>query len=111
MSDRCPNYAKGGINDGDRGADDLISRQAAIDAIQTINSEGDSLINSVLGIIELKIIDLPSAQPERRGRWIQHHGEDFGRCSCCACPEEVYGYVKVHWNFCPNCGADMRGEE
>ena len=44
--------------------DELISRQAAIDAIQTINPEGDSLINSVLGIIELKIMDLPSVQPE-----------------------------------------------
>ena len=43
---------------------DLISRQAAIDAIQAINSEGDSGINSVLGIIEMKIIDLPSAGPQ-----------------------------------------------
>ena len=43
---------------------DLIDRQAALDAIQTINPEGDSLINSVLGIIELKIFDLPSVQPD-----------------------------------------------
>lgn len=47
------------------------------------------------------------AQPEpKKGRWITKstNGEMFDCCSVC-------GYVE--WdepkNFCPNCGADMRG--
>ena len=48
----------------------------------------------------------PTIEP-KKGRWITKstNGEMFDCCSAC-------GYVE--WdepkNFCPNCGADMRGE-
>ena len=94
--------------------DDLIRRQDAIDAIQAINSEGDSGINSVLGIIELKIIGLSSAEP-KRGKWERKYSRrnvyaDLAwHCSAC-------GYASMNnWadkmNFCPNCGADMRNAD
>ena len=44
----------------------------------------------------------------KTGKWIEKstNGEPFSSCSIC-------GYIE--WdaprNFCPNCGADMRGEE
>lgn len=45
------------------------------------------------------------AQPERKkGRWIDM--DDHVMCSCCGATH--YGSDK---NFCPNCGADMRGEQ
>lgn len=48
---------------------------------------------------------LPSAQPERKkGRWIDM--DDHVMCSCCGATH--YGSDK---NFCPNCGAEMRGEK
>lgn len=49
------------------------------------------------------------SQPERpKGRWeeiINAYGEIEGWV--CTCGREV----KCKDNFCPNCGADMRGEE
>ena len=46
----------------------------------------------------------PSAQPERKkGEWSD--GYRWQRCSLC----KQTG--KKSWNYCPNCGADMRGEK
>lgn len=43
----------------------------------------------------------------RKGEWIYH--DIHFECSKCHC-WFVRGYL-VHYNYCPNCGADMRGEE
>ena len=51
----------------------------------------------------------PSAQPERKGRWID------GQCSICGCDIPAY-IIDWKWQkdmdakFCPNCGARMEGE-
>ena len=67
------------------------------------------------GLVEETLNNLPHKQPERKtGSWIQ---QDFNKsdgmisttvyylpkCSVC-------GYVASPTKFCPNCGADMRGE-
>ena len=83
---------------------DLISRQDAIDAVRSYYDEQYALCDSIEELIE----KLPSAQERKKGEWITKstNGEMFDVCSVC-------GYVE--WdephNFCPNCGADMRGEE
>ena len=55
-------------------------------------------------------ICVPSAQPERKeGHWIDT-GEaidDDTEVKCSECGEVIYWLS----NFCPNCGADMRGEQ
>lgn len=80
--------------------DDLISRQAAIDATWYEPSYTDPL--NVLTEVRDRLEALPSAQPERKkGRWIDM--DDHVMCSCCGATH--YGSDK---NFCPNCGADMR---
>ena len=101
--------------------DDLISRQAAIDEITEYGSGN----TTYMSVAELKrrIEQLPSAQPERnRGKWI--YGEDnsgTGRdgwfCSECG-HFEMWDYSEdmksAELNlpkYCPNCGADMRGEQ
>ena len=82
---------------------DLISRQAAIDATWFEPSYTDPL--NVLTEVRDRLKALPSAQPERKkGRWIDM--DDHVMCSCCGATH--YGSDK---NFCPNCGADMRGEQ
>ena len=88
---------------------DLISRQAAIDAIHNLyaihGSEG-SWIDQKDAFNAVN--NLPPAKPEpKKGKWIKN---DNGTYSCSLChswiPEEQYYYAQ----FCLYCGADMRGE-
>lgn len=55
------------------------------------------------------ISDVPSAQ--KKGHW-KHDPDELTYCS--ECGKYVYddGTYHMIWhpNFCPNCGADMRGE-
>lgn len=72
--------------------DDLISRQAAIDALTPYDD--DYRIRDVLE-------DLPSAQPGwKRGQWL----DGYKRQTCSLCK----GRGVRSWNYCPYCGADMR---
>lgn len=81
---------------------DLIDRQDVLDAVNDC------------GICIQRILDIPSAEPERKkGTWIKvgHWGRSY-KCNQCGNFLDFYG-VNVgrgDANFCPNCGADMRGE-
>lgn len=60
--------------------------------------------------------------PERPGKWI--HGKELSRemvgdtvikityegWECSECHSLIEDVQKPLWDFCPNCGADMRGE-
>ena len=109
---------------------DLISRQAVIDALwkalyeyedktekQFQESEDLDLKDWILHRIFVQnmndidrqtILNLPSAQPERKtGRWIYD-----GDCYVCSECQSAYGWWADSQvsNYCPNCGADMRGK-
>ena len=106
---------------------DLISRQAAIDAFLTelTKRERNNLLHT-WSTVEVKyfVVDmlekLPSAQPERKkGKWIygeDEYGIDGYHCDKCGffVPWD-YAHTFINYiedyNFCPNCGADMRGEQ
>ena len=53
--------------------------------------------------------DQPTIEPERkRGKWIDRSGGIEGAWNYCSvCGEQAIDL----YDFCPNCGADMRGEE
>ena len=53
---------------------------------------------------------LPSVEPERpKGRWELYPSRYHRRCSACKVEFEKPKF-NIRANFCPNCGADMRGE-
>ena len=88
---------------------DLISRQDAIDDIWTVSP----LVRLDRKWVDRWLRQLPSAQP-KRGKWISADAM-FGGVPfyCSECGENTRDTVmgKPRWNFCPNCGADMRGEQ
>ena len=98
--------------------DDLISRQAAIDALNVLVKDGHAYVNGAFFETILRdeakrvLEELPSAQPEqRKGKWIHpyHYGLALPEHECSVCHE--WEYADTESNFCPNCGADMRGDE
>lgn len=53
----------------------------------------------------------------KRGKWVLvedfsteeiEDGEKYWVCSLCGCGSDSYD-TTYHTNYCPNCGADMRG--
>ena len=62
-----------------------------------------------------KIEAVPSADvvERKRGKWIIGENENEGWCKCSVCGYtnstcEVYSIGFGAYNFCPNCGSDMR---
>ena len=111
---------------------DLISRQAAIESVSNLASSMSvcSNIDECHGMKRMQgnavrtLVSLPSAEPERKhGRWIDLDSDGFKcddiRCSECGITYTVdspdifcdIGFTKEDLRFCPNCGADMRGEQ
>jgi len=102
--------------------DDLISRQAVAkflnDWLSCLFENCHKQSASDLKMIIKDFKNLPSAQPERKtGRWIPDNTDYYRTkfiCSACGESEEVptmgFGYAPM-WGYCPNCGADMRGEQ
>ncbi len=98
---------------------DLISRQAAIEALkrktfrltfaEEQNCEGhvawsaDAVYSDVM---EGELLELPSVQPERKvGKWTEDNACEF-------CGFKPWYERDIHTlSYCPNCGEDMRGEQ
>lgn len=94
---------------------DLISRQAAIEALEDAGMTNYLATGDFYGIINaLTVIkNMPTAEP-RKGKWmceIRHYkdtaGEfDYQYIYCSECGEQR----RIGWqdaNYCPNCGARM----
>ena len=106
---------------------DLISRQDAIDALeeqldylQMLNkNENPTAEGKWYGVNWARntIADLPYKQNERpKGEWLDEKFVAFHlTCNQCGCnlrrqKNEVFE-GDFDYNFCPNCGADMRGDK
>lgn len=85
-----------------------------IDADALIEKYGDWYVEEgpeegFIGTIKHLIDAQPTIKPERpKGKWI-HQGK-FSRVECDQCGN-VFRNTFAPKNFCPNCGADMRGEQ
>ena len=89
---------------------DLISRQAAIDALH-MHLMYRMGTDSNKKRLDEWINNLPSTQPTikpRKGKWI--YSREYGTAKVWTCSECGWNDIG-EWNFCPNCGADMREDE
>lgn len=89
---------------------DAISRQAAIDLVEGLESawlKGE--IDLLYPKVVKGLIGLPSAQPERKtGRWIKISPAGIYECS--ECGQNVMTCDIDCYVFCHGCGAYMKGE-
>ena len=94
---------------------DLISRQAAIDALHMDTSiipfkKAREYADATISEIRNRLEKLPPAEP-KRGKWkniVDGIEYTWGTCDSCGARIPMpYKYYK----YCPNCGADMRGEQ
>lgn len=77
---------------------DYISRQAAIEA----------LAGWKISPIVLDPVPAADVRENVRGEWIFPYGDKkYKRCSACG---KTFYSIPATSNFCPNCGAEMRGD-
>lgn len=101
--------------------DDLIKRQDAIDAVLDKENhdvdyhDAEFAFNDALIVATNAISDVPSAQ--KKGHWVDGKRMKmdgtyywFRQCSVCDYERDDDDSDK-DTNFCPNCGADMRGDD
>ena len=83
----------------------------------------DGFIGDIKHLIDAQ----PTIEPRKKGKWYEITESDCSGydpvlagyedpvvgfvCSCCGYGEEKEVMGETLWNFCPNCGADMRGGE
>jgi hypothetical protein len=99
--------------------DDLISRQAALDALARTAREkfnlSDEYNHYLAGLMDgdLAIKELPTIQPEpQEGHWIEGGTyRDVVECYCSECGQLMTTAATVRMNYCPRCGARMKEGE
>ena len=64
--------------------------------------------------VRATIEHMSTIEERKKGKWINHgqYADFFPHCEyrCSEC-DQPYLEIEMTWNFCPNCGADMRGEK
>lgn len=92
---------------------DLISREAVFNILRHLDVNfANSFDWYTLKEVRKLVEEIPSVEDRPKGEWdINCQGIVF--CSKC---KKVFNhnydidYMESHFNFCPNCGADMSGE-
>ena len=95
--------------------DDSISRQAAIDLFPNDALEWDTKGGYIAPhLVRRMIKELPPAQPERKkGKWEVYYDDEYPTDSAVRCSNCHAWFVEesaAAWEYCPHCGATMRGE-
>ena len=88
---------------------DYIDREATIGYIEKKKRElGITNCNACNFKDILRAQPAADVRPVVRGRWIEKPYL-LGTTNVCSVCGENYGMPHGKYNFCPNCGADMRG--
>lgn len=96
---------------------EYIKREDAIALAWYATYEDEWHMHKLEKVVSVEdIVGLPAADvvERKKGKWVAMPREDyqtFDECVCSECNTVEYFNVGWKWfNFCPNCGADMRGE-
>ena len=86
---------------------DIVAKHSALYGDGEINTDdGEALLYDIMS----EIMNLPSAEPERKmGKWMARNDDCF---ECSECHAVIEG-DELYWRnnyFCYHCGADMRGD-
>ena len=80
-----------------------------------MNGNLEHMVRASAMVIEM-IQDAPTIEPRKKGKWLPDNNSLYEmRFVCSECHESevvpTIGFTKYKpiWDFCPNCGADMRG--
>ena len=81
--------------------------------IPSAESTGD-LDNAIYEYVQDGLMSNPYDRPQ--GKWIELHNPNLGMCmeyliQCSVCGRCMCGRYQPYRSFCPNCGADMRGDD
>lgn len=89
-------------------SDDCVSIQAVKEGMRKYGFH--SLDMTITEFIE---DELPPVTPTRKvGKWIGEEEGYYSECSCCGASFLWEDYKCIgDWKYCPNCGADIRGNE
>ena len=95
--------------------EDCVSRADMLETFSELFDIWDDYPNMIkeFGKTYDKLNDLPSVTPQKKGKWIKYDFlEDDGEWEyqCSNCKYSLINYSDVMC-YCPNCGADMRGDE
>lgn len=97
--------ARGGLT-----MDEYIKREDAIKAIE--NDLPEQVRYSREDAADcIRYMDAADVAPVRHGRWIEQEQYTFGvMYDCSICNNRILDNGHS-WNYCPNCGAKMDGED
>lgn len=102
---------------GEEPCEDVVGRQAVLKEIPKLwNSNGDK--DYCMETLRDFVTELPPVVPTRKkGKWInKSHTSGCGikfvasECTCCG-KKTFFDCDQLVYNYCPNCGAEMKGEE
>lgn len=85
--------------------DDLISRAAALDVINTWGRQKSEKVRMGLLHRDLDAIPAVDATPVVHGEWVEEH-DRAGHYHCSNCGV-VWGIAAKAMKYCPNCAAKM----
>lgn len=117
------NGRKVGDAEGYAAAGDLISRKALLEKqYNKSHFNYPAMAEMVVDARDIEEAPAVAVQPVKRGQWLNWRGEPISpddywrvwRCSECGNEiefNEAVGREEFTSNYCPNCGADMRGED
>ena len=88
----------------------MIEAKKVVPLIRLILFDNPNIEKICKGMQDVVNIHTIEAEPVRHGRWETNSDRpDPLICSICKCGFDMWKH-DPH-NYCPNCGADMRGEE